>query len=63
MTMVFNHVIAQQDGREFKAHIEYPPNGAKGPGLILLHEVYGANDSLIEVAKQYAQQGFVVMCV
>ncbi len=60
--MVFNHVIAEQDGKEFKAHIEYPPNGAKGPGLILLHEVYGVNDSLIEVAKQYAQQGFVVMC-
>jgi carboxymethylenebutenolidase len=59
---VFNHVIAEQDGKEFRAHIEYPPNGAKGPGLILLHEVYGVNDSLKEVAREYAKKGFVVMC-
>jgi carboxymethylenebutenolidase len=59
---VFNHIIAEEDGKEFRAHIEYPPNGAKGPGLILLHEVYGVNDSLKEVARDYARKGFVVMC-
>ncbi len=58
---IFNHVIGEEDGNEFKAYIATPPGG-KGPGLILLHEVYGVNDSLKAVADDYAQKGFVVMC-
>ena len=58
---VFNHVIGEEGGNEFKAYVATPPGG-KGPGLILLHEVYGVNDSLKAVADEYAQKGFVVMC-
>ena len=58
---IFNHVIGEEGGNEFKAYVATPPGG-KGPGLILLHEVYGVNDSLKAVADDYAQKGFVVMC-
>src|SRR6201986_3435868 len=58
---IFNHTIAEQDGKEFKAYVATPPGG-KGPGLILLHEVYGVNQSLKDVADEYAKKGFVVMC-
>lgn len=58
---IFNHVIASESGKDFKAYVAYPPQGS-GPGLILLHEVYGVNDNLKSVADDYAAQGFVVYC-
>jgi carboxymethylenebutenolidase len=57
----FNHIIAEEVGAEYKSYFALPKSG-KGPGLILLHEVYGVNDSLKAIANMYAEKGFVVSC-
>lgn len=57
----FNTTISQENGQELKAYVATPKSG-KGPGVVLMHEVYGVTDGLKEVADYLASQGFVVAC-
>lgn len=59
--MVFNHTISQEGQNPYKGYLALPPAGT-GPGIVLLHEVYGVNESLKATADRYAQMGFVVLC-
>jgi carboxymethylenebutenolidase len=44
----------------FDAYLALPPAG-RGPGLLLLQEIFGVNDHIRAVAEQYALDGFVVL--
>ncbi len=44
----------------FGAKLALPPAG-RGPGLVLWQEVFGVNDHIRAVARQYALDGFVVL--
>ncbi|NRF71480.1 dienelactone hydrolase family protein [Aquincola sp. S2] len=44
----------------FAAHLTLPPSGS-GPGLLVLQEIFGVNDHIRAVARQYAMDGFVVL--
>jgi carboxymethylenebutenolidase len=50
------------DGRagRFDAYLALPPAG-RGPGLLLLQEIFGVNEHIRAVAAQYALDGFVVL--
>jgi carboxymethylenebutenolidase len=37
------------------------PPGGRGPGLLLLQEIFGVNEHIRAVAEQYALAGFVVL--
>lgn len=52
--------IKQQDDKTFSGYLALPPSG-KGPGLILLQEIWGVNEHIRTVAEQYALSGFVVL--
>jgi carboxymethylenebutenolidase len=47
------------DGR-FGAYLAVPPAG-RGPGLLLLQEIFGVNEHVRGVAEQYALDGFMVL--
>jgi len=47
------------DGR-FNAYLALPPAG-RGPGLLLLQEIFGVNRHIRGVAEQYALAGFTVL--
>lgn len=51
--------VDSSDGR-FGAYFALPPAG-RGPGLLLLQEIFGVNHHIRGVAEQYALAGFVVM--
>ncbi|MEW6735343.1 MAG: dienelactone hydrolase family protein [Acidobacteriota bacterium] len=53
--------ICSSKGREFQAYLALPPLG-KGPGLILLQEIFGVNQFMRSIADWYAARGFVVAC-
>ncbi|HZI92956.1 MAG TPA: dienelactone hydrolase family protein [Patescibacteria group bacterium] len=53
--------IRATDGGEFMAYLAVPASG-RGPGLVLLQEIFGVNDYLRGVADWYAQRGFTVAC-
>ena len=44
----------------FGGHLALPPAG-RGPGLLLLQEIFGVNEHIRTVAEQYALDGFVVL--
>jgi carboxymethylenebutenolidase len=51
--------IASPAGR-FSGYLALPPGG-RGPGLMLLQEIFGVNPHIRTVAEQYALAGFVVL--
>jgi carboxymethylenebutenolidase len=48
-------------GKDFAAYLALPPGG-KGPGLVLIQEIFGVNDVMRNLADGYAKQGYVVAC-
>ncbi|MGO4894316.1 dienelactone hydrolase family protein [Flavobacterium sp. W21_SRS_FM6] len=52
--------IKQQGDNEYSGYLSLPPSG-KGPGLILLQEIWGVNEHIQAVADQYALAGYVVL--
>lgn len=51
--------IEAADGR-FGAYLALP-RGGKGPGIVLLQEIFGVNEHIRSVADQYAADGYVVL--
>jgi carboxymethylenebutenolidase len=51
--------IVAEDGT-FQAYLVLPHIG-KGPGVVLIQEIFGVNQHIREVADQYAAAGYVVL--
>jgi carboxymethylenebutenolidase len=49
------------DGGTFGAYLSQPASG-KGPGILLLQEIFGVNQVMRDIADWYAERGFVVVC-
>ena len=45
----------------FKAYLSAPDGDQQLPGLIIIHEVWGLNDHIKDVANRFAAQGYVVV--
>lgn len=52
--------IPSADGSVFPAYLSLPPAG-KGPGIVLIQEIWGVNEHIRAVADQYALDGYVVL--
>lgn len=53
--------IRAKDGSgSFKGYLAVPAAG-EGPGIVLLQEIFGINDTMKEVADYYAEEGYVVL--
>ena len=51
-------IAAAGDGF-FQGYLSIPASGS-GPGLILLHEIFGVNQHIRDLADTYAEEGYVV---
>lgn len=49
------------DGGEFDAYLALPTS-QRGPGIVLLQEIFGVNQDMRSIADWYAARGFVVLC-
>ena len=52
--------ITAGDGGTFGAYLALPPVG-RGPGIVLIQEIFGVNAHIRAVADQYAMDGFTVL--
>ncbi|MHB0775872.1 dienelactone hydrolase family protein [Halomonas sp. WWR20] len=52
--------ITSHDNQTFKGYLALPPGG-KGPGIVLIQEIFGVNAHIRSVAEQYALDGYVVL--
>jgi carboxymethylenebutenolidase len=48
-------------GGSFTAYLATPPGG-KGPGILLIQEIFGVNKVMRDLADGFARQGYVVAC-
>lgn len=53
--------IASFDGGQFDGYLALPANG-RGPGIVVLQEIFGVNSFVRGVADWYAARGFVALC-
>jgi carboxymethylenebutenolidase len=54
--------IKLQDGRTVRAALA-KPSAARAPGLILIHEWWGLNDEMREIAARMAGEGYLALAV
>ena len=52
--------VSSDDGKSFKAYLSTPPTG-KGPGIVLIQEIFGVNAHIQAVADQWALDGYLVL--
>ncbi|MEY2447404.1 MAG: carboxymethylenebutenolidase [Acidimicrobiaceae bacterium] len=53
--------ITTSDGGQFSGHLTVPDAG-RGPGILLLQEIFGVGDFLLSKANDLAELGYVVLC-
>lgn len=53
--------IRAADGGSFSAYLAAPKSG-KGPGILLIQEIFGVNQVMRDLADGFAGQGYAVMC-
>jgi carboxymethylenebutenolidase len=58
-TTTRTHRVERRDGA-FDAHLALPAGGS-GPGMLLLHEIFGVNDYVRDSAQRLAELGYVVL--
>jgi carboxymethylenebutenolidase len=54
-------MVRARDGGEFKAYLAVP-SGGRGPGIVLMQEIFGVNQVMRDISDWYAQRGFTVIC-
>lgn len=53
--------LTAKDGGRFDAYVALPATG-RGPGVVVLQEIFGVNDVMRAVCDELAVQGFVAIC-
>ena len=46
-----------------RGYLAKPKKGGKYPGIVMVHEWWGLNDNIMEMARQLAAEGYVVLAV
>ena len=52
--------ISTARGETFSGYLSLPPTG-RGPGIVLIQEIWGVNEHIRTLADQYALDGYVVL--
>jgi carboxymethylenebutenolidase len=52
--------ILSQEGQSFTGYLSTPTSG-QGPGIVLIQEIFGVNNSIRAVADRLAQEGYTVL--
>jgi len=56
--------IPRADGKAIMESFIVKPEGlGPFPGLVVIHEIFGLNENIRSVARQFAEQGYVVLAV
>jgi carboxymethylenebutenolidase len=53
--------IRAEDGGNFSGFLATPKNG-KGPGIVVIQEIFGVNAVMREITEGLAGQGFIALC-
>ena len=51
------------DKRQLEGYLARPDGNGPFPGLVIIHEVYGLNENIKDVARRFADVGYVALAV
>ena len=54
-------MIPASDGGEFMGYLALPESG-RGPGVVVIQEIFGVNEVMRGIADDWASQGYVALC-
>ncbi|HEU4743533.1 MAG TPA: dienelactone hydrolase family protein [Meiothermus sp.] len=50
-------------GEQLAGYLAWPQGAGPFPGLVVIHEAFGLNDDIKEIAQRFAEQGYVALAV
>jgi carboxymethylenebutenolidase len=53
----------RSSGRPMQAFVAIPPGTGPFPGLVVIHELYGLNENIREIAGRFANEGYAALAV
>lgn len=53
--------VRSLDGQDFSAYVA-EPSVASGPAVLVVHEIFGVNDSMRAICDRLAQNGYLAVC-
>lgn len=54
-------VTVERDGTPVRGYLARPRSGTPAPGLLVLHEAFGLNEHIRDLARRFAGAGFVAL--
>jgi carboxymethylenebutenolidase len=61
VNMLTNITYPGPDGLTLRGYLAVPPGPGPHPAVLMIHEFYGLNDSIVKKADELAKQGFIVL--
>lgn len=49
--------------RQLEGYLARPEGEGPFPGMVVIHEIYGLNDNIRDIARRFAQEGYVALAV
>jgi carboxymethylenebutenolidase len=56
-------VYGTQSGKQLKGYLALPADVQDAPALILIHEWWGLNDNMKDMAERFAREGYIALAV
>src|SRR5947209_11425309 len=63
MTQVAQMTSFQSGSRQLEGYMARPEGDGPFPGIVVIHEIYGLNDNMKDIARRFADQGYVALAV
>jgi len=63
MTHTAQSVSIQSGARQLEGYLARPEGEGPFPGIVVIHEVYGLNENMKDIARRFASEGYVVLAI
>ena len=58
-----HRVTFQSESRQLEGYLARPEGEGSFPGLVIIHEAYGLNENIQDIARRFANQGYIALAV
>jgi len=55
--------VSFPSGTKLEGYLVRPPGDGPFPGVVIIHEIFGLNDNIREIARRFANEGYVALAV
>ena len=63
MELVARMTTFQSGNRQLDGYLARPEGEGLFPGIVVIHEAFGLNENIKDIARRFAEQGYVALAV